>query len=406
MIMLPDTPQVAAAWRSRLERLSETTSSAPPPDLAALVREELGIDLSARYGGVPIPHPFGKASGQLSHKLHQVEADIAAGIAFIVLKTVVAEDAAGRSSMGDWAVRESKMLVERRTSRSGREGWTVTWKGRGWPGSLHDYLGFFQAALFAAAQSGIPVIPSVKYHLPSGDEVWRSQEYEHTTGKLLDVWREVGCGAEMLLEKDLSPTLAADERAGERQRILDWLARIPALIEQAAPGGVRLGIKLMNALFDDDFQVEMVAALVDRSRPRPAFAVVFNRLFDLELGVAYGGWDLSDRNLRVLDLARQRLPELPHLSATGNICSGKVMVEYALRGCENGQLHTFFQVPLSEYTASAGSRTSRALHSLMLHPEQGLAVWLRHLHEAGSLDRRDGVVHFLDLVNMTRNDMA
>ena len=79
------------------------------------------------------------------------------------------------------------------------------------------------------------------------------------------------------------------------------------------------------------------------------------------------------------------------------------MVEYALRGCESGQLHTFFQVPLSEYTAAAGSRTSRALHSLMLHPTEGIVVWLRHLHETGALDPRDGMVHFVDLVDRARD---
>jgi hypothetical protein len=403
MIALPDVPRVSPAWHGRLVHLIETTSSEPPPDLATLVREELGIDLTARYGGVAIPHPFGKASGQLSHKLHQVETDVAAGIAFVVLKTVIAEDASGKRSMGDWAIEESKMRVERRTSCGGREGWTVTWKGRGWPGSLDDYLDFFRAAQLAAAEREILIIPSVKYHLPYGDEPWRSQEYQLTTTKLLDAWRSVGRGSEMLLEKDLSPTLAADERAAERQRILDWLAMIPTLVDRSAPGRVRLGIKLMNALFDDEFQVEMIAALVGRAGPQPAFAVVFNRLFDPQLGVAYGGWDLSDRNLRVLDLARRRLAELPRLSATGNICSGRVMMEYALRGCESGQLHTFFQVPLSEYTAAAGSRTSRALHSLMLHPTEGIVVWLRHLHETGALDPRDGMVHFVDLVDRARD---
>jgi hypothetical protein len=127
-------------------------------------------------------------------------------------------------------------------------------------------------------------------------------------------------------------------------------------------------------------------------------------LFDPDLRIAYGGWDLSERNLRVLDLARKLLPQLPHLSATGNICSGRIMVEYARRGCENGQLHTFFQVPLSEYTAVGGSRTSRALHTLMLHPTEGLAVWLRHICEMGGLDMRDGVVHFLDLADGARNE--
>jgi hypothetical protein len=405
MIALPEMPRVDGLWHRRLVRLGKITSTAPPQDLAAVVLDELGVDLTARYGGVSIPHPFGKASGQLSQTLSQVQSDVAAGIGFVVLKTVIAEDSSGRRSMGEWAVEESKMLVERRTSRSGREGWTVTWKGRGWPGSLADYLSLFRSAQLCARERGVPVIPSVKYHLPTVSESWRSEEYAYTTGKLLDVWRQLGCAADLPLEKDLSPTLAGDRRAGDRHRVIDWLAGIPALIEQEARGRVCLGIKLMNALFDDEFQVEMIAALVTRPRPRPAFAIVFNRLFDPESRIAYGGWELSERNLRVLELARKRLPKLPHLSATGNICSGRVMIEYARRGCENGQLHTFFQVPLSEYTAVGGNRTSRALHTLILHPTKGLAVWLKHISEMGLLDMRDGVVHFLDLADGARNEI-
>jgi hypothetical protein len=386
--------------------LHDNTCSNPPDSLAALVREELGIDLATRYGGVPVAHPFGKASGQLSHTTRQVEADVAAGIAFVVLKTVIAEDAEAQRSMSDWAIEETKMRVERRTSLAGRVGWTVTWKGRGWPGSLDEYLEFFAEARVAASEKSIPVVPSVKYHLPRGDETVLTGEYEHTTRKLLEVWQQTGANEPMLLEKDLSPTLAADRRSGEQQRVLSWLHQLPRLIDGGAPGRVRLGVKLMNALFDDEFQLEMIEALVHRARPQPAFLVVFNRLFDPELGVAYGGWDLSDRNLRVLDMARERLDVLPPLSATGNICSGRVMLEYAMRGCENGQLHTFFQLPHSEYTATAGSRTSRGLHTLMLHPVEGLAVWLRHIHEAGPLERRDGLLHFRDIVDAARGETA
>jgi hypothetical protein len=154
----------------------------------------------------------------------------------------------------------------------------------------------------------------------------------------------------------------------------------------------------MNALYDDEFQVEMIRTLVAQAHPAPDFVVAFNRLFDPVRNTAFGGWDLSDRNLRVLALARARLERLPALSATGNICAGRVMVDYARQGCENGQVHTFFQLPLSEYTATGGSRSSRALHTLLLHPRDGLAVWLRHLYEAGALEEHGGVVRFLDCV--------
>jgi hypothetical protein len=401
---LPERPRLSPEWRKRLERLSETTGKAPPPDLAAIVRDELQLDLTARYAGLPLAHPFGKASGQLSLKLQQIDADVEAGVAFIVLKTVIAEDAESQRTMDEWAVAETRMQVEPIASSGGRDGWTVTWKGRGWSGSLDEYLEFFGAAGERAARSDVPVIPSVKFHLPADDEEFKVQEYEHTTSRLLEVWERVGLGDRMALEKDLSPTLAADERSNTRDRVLGWLDRVPGLIEAAGRGRVRLGVKLMNALFDDDFQVQMIDILQSTAKPAPSYLIVFNRLFDVTRGVAYGGWDLSDRNLRVLDLARERLSTLLPMSATGNICSGKMMVEYARRGCENGQVHTFFQVPLSEYSATGGNRSARALHTLILHPTDGLAVWLRHLHEAGQLDAQDGMVRFLDLVEKARRE--
>ncbi len=392
---LPAQPVVSSAWRRRLERLLEATESDPPVDLAAAVCEELQVDFTARYAGITIPHPFGKGSGQLSHTLHQVNADIDAGLAFVVLKTVIAQDAAGRRTMGAWATDETKMKVERRSS-GGREGWTVTWTGRGWGGSFDEYLEFFRGATVAARSRDMPVIPSVKYHLPGPNDDVSVDEYRHTTQQLLHVWDEVGCGGEMIVEKDLSPTLAGDERAGDRKTILAWIEMVPRLVESVAPGRVRLGIKLMNALFDDQFQLELLRS-VQLARPSPAFLVVFNRLFDPSRQVAFGGWDLSDRNLRVLDRAIHETERLPPLSGTGNICSGRMMAEYARCGCENGQIHTFFQLPLSEYTATGGHRTARALHTLMLHPTEGLAIWLRHLYEAGTLEERAGTVRFMDL---------
>lgn len=399
MIQLPPRPEVAAAWRRRLDALRERTRRAPPSGLAALVREELGIDLSARYAGIDLPHPFGKGSGQLSLNVRQIEADAAAGVAFVVLKTVIAEAPSGERAMNAWTVPERRMRVEQRIAPDGRSGWTVTWKGRGWSGSLSDYLTFFGEAVAAARATDMPVVPSVKYHLPANpDEPVRVEEYEHTTRALLEVWDRVGCGGPMVLEKDLSPTLAADPRAADRGAIRAWLQGVPRLVEAAAPGRTRLGVKVMNALFDDDFQVDMVRTLAGASPP-PAFLVAFNRLFDATAGIAFGGWELSDRNLRVLD----RLPAAvggarPPLCGTGNIGSGRMMLEYALRGCTSGQVHTFFQLPLREYTASGGTRSARALHTLLLHPTKGLAVWLQHLHEAGRLERRDGRVCFLDVL--------
>ena len=74
-----------------------------------------------------------------------------------------------------------------------------------------------------------------------------------------------------------------------------------------------------------------------------------------------------------------------------------MIVEYARRGCASVQLHTFFQLPLSEYSAAHGARTARALHSLVFDVRDGLVAVLLQLEERGVLARRGGRLHFRDL---------
>jgi hypothetical protein len=375
--------------RARLAADFERFGREMPPDAAAHVRETYGIDLRARYLGYELPHPIGKGSGQLSLNPEQLEADRAAGLAFVVLKTVIAEDAAGEQSMAAWAIHETRMRVEPREAADGRSGWTVTWKGRGWDRSFDDYLSLVRTASDLTRSGALLAVPSVKYHLPRLDEPFRAEEYRYTTARLAEAW---GKGP-LPLEKDFSPTLAGDALADERERILRWLREVPAEIRRAAGAApLRLAIKLMNARFDEAFQREMLAAVAGADA-----LVCFNRLWDPAARVAYGGWDLSERNLRVLRSARARDPRPPALVGTGNVCSGRVVLEYARAGCESVELHTFFQLPLALYAATAGSRTQRALHALIFHPEDGLIAGMLDLEEAGTLHRRGGELRFLDL---------
>src|SRR5436190_17936941 len=202
-----------------------------PRDFAAHVRSAYRIDLTARYLGETLPHPIGKGSGQLSLNDGQLETDADAGLAFVVLKTVIAQDAAGAQSMAAWAIHETKMKVERRGA-----GWTVTWKGRGWDRSFSDYLALVRAGRDLTRAGRLLVVPSVKYHLPRLAEPFREGEYRHTTARLAEAWGE----PPLLVEKDFSPTLAGDALADDR-------ARAP----HAATGGSG---KLMNARFEDAFQ--------------------------------------------------------------------------------------------------------------------------------------------------------
>ena len=372
--------------RLQLERDFDRFQREVPRDFPAHVRDAYRIDLTARYLGELVPHPIGKGSGQLSLNAGQLEDDAAAGLAFAVLKTVIAEDQTGARTMAAWAIHEARMKVERRPTDAGRAGWTVTWKGRGWDRTFTDYLSLVRTGRDLTRAGRLLVVPSVKYHLPRLAEPFRESEYHHTTAQLADAWRE----PPLLLEKDFSPTLAGDALADDRAQILRWLREVPARIRAASPIPVRVAVKLMNARFDDAFQIEMMNASAEADA-----LVCFNRLFDAARGVAYGGWDLSDRNLRVLDAVAPGVR--PGVTGTGNITSGRMILDYARRGCESVQLHTFFQLPLSEYPATHGSRPQRALHALVFHPRDGLIAGMLELESRGQLERQRGELRFLDL---------
>jgi len=330
---------LSPALASRLAEDYERLSRGLPPRPEEYVLERYRLDLASEYGGIRVKNPFGKASGQLSLNLKQVRADADAGLGFAVLKTIIAEDERGGQSMSEWAIPETRMKVEPIRGADGSEGWNVTWKGRGWSDTFDAYLELFAESLLAGNETGMLVVPSCKYHLPRPEEgEWRVGEYEHTTRRLLDVWetRRAGGGV-MPVEKDFSPTLAGDDRAAQAETVERWMSAVTRLIREAArPRPVTVGLKLFNAMFDEGFQVEMLRLVNERCGDdgRPDFVVYANRLFDPERefegkrGVAYGGPDLSARNLRVLARLRvlEQAGELPlctfPFSATGDIGSG------------------------------------------------------------------------------------
>jgi hypothetical protein len=364
-----------------------------PRDFAEYVRDTYHIDLTARYLGHLIPHPIGKGSGQLSLNERQLDEDAAAGLAFVVLKTLIAQDTQGVKTMGAWAVRETKMKVERRVVGGVDRGWTVSWKGRGWDRSMDDYLALLRAGRDRTRAGALLVVPSVKYHLPRLGVPFLEDEYRYTTRQLAEAWGE----PPLLLEKDFSPTLAGDSLAADRAQVLRWLREVPRLIHEFSPIEVRVALKLMNARFEEGFQHEMMQAAASADA-----LVVFNRLFDQTLGIAYGGLELVERNLRVLasfaSLPRESgQPPFPALCGTGGISTGRDVLAYAQGGCEAVQLHTFFQIPLDEYSARHGSRTQRALHGLLFHPRDGLIAGMWRLERQGVIHRRSGALHFLDV---------
>ena len=395
MFAIEGQPNVDSKDHASLVRDYERFRAGLPEDLEDYVRQQYQLDLSSEYGGHFIKNPFGKASGQLSLNLSQVRRDCEEQLGFIVLKSIIAEDTSGAQSMSEWAIEETRMVVERIVGQDKTEGWTVSWKGRGWYDTFAKYLEFFDEALSCARPAAVLVVPSCKYHLPSAaEQLWKVGEYEYTTRCLIDVWQKHHPDAPMLIEKDFSPTLAGSDRAAQAEMIIEWLTRVTSLIRRgAAPATVRIGLKVFNAILDDAFQLEMLRAINEKCSGDavPDFLVYANRLFDPDRefdgvrGIAYGGPDLSARNLSVLAqlrlLERQGLIpacKLP-ISATGNIVSGRIAAEYLLRGASSFQIHTFFQLPSGEYSMKTGGKTARALLELYFHPEEGLLAWLLHL---------------------------
>ena len=395
MFAIEGQPNVDSKDHASLVRDYERFRAGLPEDLEDYVRQQYQLDLSSEYGGHFIKNPFGKASGQLSLNLSQVRRDCEEQLGFIVLKSIIAEDTSGAQSMSEWAIEETRMVVERIVGQDKTEGWTVSWKGRGWYDTFAKYLEFFDEALSCARPASVLVVPSCKYHLPSAaEQLWKVGEYEYTTRCLIDVWQKHHSDAPMLIEKDFSPTLAGSDRAAQAEMIIEWLTRVTSLIRRgAAPATVRIGLKVFNAILDDAFQLEMLRAINEKclGDAVPDFLVYANRLFDPDRefdgvrGIAYGGPDLSARNLSVLAqlrlLERQGLIpacKLP-ISATGNIVSGRIAAEYLLRGASSFQMHTFFQLPSGEYSMKTGGKTARALLELYFHPEEGLLAWLLHL---------------------------
>ena len=91
----------SGAMRARLARDFERFKRELPSDLARFIcASAYRIDLTARYLGHSLPHPIGKGSGQLSLNPGQLETDRAAGLAFVVLKTVIARGRSRRAVHG------------------------------------------------------------------------------------------------------------------------------------------------------------------------------------------------------------------------------------------------------------------------------------------------------------------
>jgi len=380
-----------------MDRLGPQTAT----DLSDYISQNYKIDLSCSYAGIEIPHPFGKGAGQLSMSPDHVRSDFENGLAFTVMKSAVGITEDGDVGIDAWEKSAPKMVVEKRRAMDGRDGWTVTWKGRGWDRGFDAYEQFYKSVI-GEHGSGYFVVPSLMVDVTNLDRA--IEQVKHCMGRLVDTHASTNSPIPFITEIDISPTLNLLPGTENDDTFREFIRNSVGAFYIGLPEPHKFVVKIPNAGRGAEFQVQLIRDSVDEGKDRIAGVIIANRLFDPEgefegqRGIAYGGWDLSDANLETLDLLLKSDLKIP-LIATGNICSGRMMVEYALRGCMSGEIHTFFQLPPESYRAQKGSggRVWRSLRELMFHPDDGLIAVMKKLRQSGHLRDKNEMLYFKDL---------
>ena len=362
-----ETPDVPADLIRRVRSDHDGSLVRACPRISRIISgESYGLDMTASYAGTTIRNPWGKASGQLSLNASQIEEAADAGLGFVVLKTVIAQDAAGPAvdvGLGDQGIADGRRAdhqPDRPARRAGRS------PGRGGGGGSRSTITstWCAAAARSAAGRGTARRPLGEVPPPGAASTRPGgrRSIVETTRQLagrLPIRRPVRDA--MPLEKDFSPTLAGSDRAGQRAVVLEWLSRVPDLIRSAGTGRqVKVGLKLFNSLEGDDFQLAMLAEVHGESRPD------YPRLRQSPFRSRSRVRGPARRRLRRSRPERSEPPpalrppgrrrrgarstgQPLEISATGDISSGRIAVEYALRGCTSFQIHTLFQLPAAEF---------------------------------------------------------
>ena len=186
--------------------------------------------MTASYAGIADPQSLGKGVGPALAQRAQVEEAADAGLGFVVLKTVIAQDAAGQQSMSAWAIKESQMVVEpiaspidRRDGLDGHlEGPGLVAVVRRLPRTGARALRDRPPTRDARRPVGEVPPPRARRRGLAGGGVSRDDARRSSTP--ID---PADGERPMPLEKDFSPTLAGSDRAGQRAIVLEWLRRVP-----------------------------------------------------------------------------------------------------------------------------------------------------------------------------------
>jgi len=361
------------AKAKRIEELSAAYRQGCSIDLTDLIRRELGLDISARYGPFTLKNPFLVAPGQLTVNIGQIAKIKEAGFAGCVLKSFVGEDPSGACSMGFQRARSTYIRTVYDADDTDGSRPIIHWDGRMDTRTLADYLPFARAA-FEMSDDRFLVVCSFLCHLPGPDEAFREDEWAHTLGAFYDAGFR-------LFEIDFCPSLKKESDLIEQANVLRWYRQAPALMKRLRPDIV-VYPKLLNLEFGMEFQVQMAR---EASEGGADGLVVANRFFRHDINCAHGGRTLFERNLRMVQKIRTAVPEIA-ISATGGVYSGEEAFAYLREGAENVQILSYLMGKVVRPFAIEGNRFQQVFHRLLFDGEDGLLACMLRAGVTGGVE--------------------
>ncbi len=343
----------------RLEELHRYYAENPiPENIGEIIKNEFGVDISARYGDKWLKNPLIVAPGQLTVWRYQIENIKRAGFAGCVLKSVVGEDKDGKFSMDYQRVKATfiKTVYDEDDVEGVRP--IIQWNGRCDTRDLKTYMEFAREVRGLYTNDFL-IVGSILAHLPEPGEEFRKEEWIYTTEQIFSAGYDV-------IEIDFCPSLRKEERLIEQKNILRWYETVPSFVK-SVNSSIKVYPKLLNLEFGMEFQVKMAEVAINSGADG---IVVANRFFREDLGCAYGGRTLKDRNVEMVKRIKDRFPNVK-ISATGGVYSGRDVVEYLDAGAENVQLLSFIMGKVKRPFVKKGNKFEQVFHKLIFDPEDG-----------------------------------
>ncbi len=320
-----------------------------------IIKNEIGIDLKAKYGKFELTHPILIAPGQLTREVGQIKMIKEAGYSGCVLKSVIGEDEEGNCSM----LNQRKKMTYLKTIYDQEDNPVIQWDGRGDTRNLKEYLKFAEIS-FNFSDKNFLIVSSILCHLPGPDEEFKKEEWIYTTKKLYQIGYR-------FFEIDFCPALKM-EKISERENILRWYKEIPKFLKEEFPD-IYVFPKILNLEYGIDFQLEIIKSAIEGNSDG---VVIGNRIFKEKLNSAYGGKELRDRNLVQIKEAKKAFPNIS-ISATGGIYEGRHIFDYLEAGADNVQILSYILGKVKkEFLKKKGNKFEKVIYELFFNPIKGL----------------------------------